>query len=90
MIAGASTGQGPPDPLRLPSQPVRQIAVLTSDCVLVCNNQDAPYAQAVKMHALVFRRVQSGISSYDDWEKRVENMSPNLNLIRNRFRVKAA
>lgn len=35
MIAGASTGQGPPDPLGLPSQPARQIVVLTSDSVLV-------------------------------------------------------
>lgn len=91
MIAGASSGQGPlilrdsqvslQDRLQSWPQPFSGL----------CNNQDIPYARAVKM---LFCWVQSGISSSDNWEKRVENISLRSTFldvfISNPFKVKDA
>lgn len=63
MIAGASTGQGP---LILWDSQVT--SACKTDCgpdlrlyFGLCNNHDVPYAQAVKLHTLVFCSVQSEV-----------------------------
>lgn len=71
MIAGASTGQGP---LILWDSQVTSACKTDCGpdlrlCFGLCNKQDVPYAQAVKLHTLVFCSVESEAH----WKKSVQN-----------------